>query len=113
MYGLCVGSTILMVGLGVTSGIVGYGVGVNVDVGVSVIVGVRVGDGVWVAVGSLMVGSSTSAVGVCWGVVTRMSAPQRQRMTRSASLINNPIAIRFLCLILIVYNSRRNKKSRR
>jgi hypothetical protein len=65
MYGRCVGSTISMVGLGVTSGIVGYGVGVNVDVGVSVIVGVRVGDGVWVAVGSLMVGSSTRAVGVC------------------------------------------------
>ncbi len=106
MYGRRVGSTISTVGSGVTSGIVGYGVGVNVCVGVSVIVGVRVGAGVPVAAGSLILVSSTSAAGVGCGVVTRMSVPQRQRMTRSASLINKPMAIRLLCLMTTVYNSR-------
>ena len=88
-YGARVGSTISMVGSGVTIAMVGYGVGVNVGVGVRVIVAILVGSGLAVGADSSIVVALTSAAGIGSGGVTRTSVTQRQRMTsRNASAMS-------------------------
>jgi hypothetical protein len=63
-YGSLVGSSMAAVGSGVTSAIVGNGVGVDVWVGVGVVDGVGLGRAALDAVGSAVVSSTSGEIGV-------------------------------------------------